>query len=82
MNKPNLSRVAQRERLIAWLREHGQIATTEAREILNIMHVSGRVMELRREGHPIITTWRYIADSAGVRHRQGVYCLLGGARHE
>jgi hypothetical protein len=83
MNKPNLSRQAQCARLLAWLLEHGQIATSECREFLSIMSPAARVMELRKRGYCISTEWRRIADAEGVIHTQGVYVLTSeGAGRE
>lgn len=68
---------AQRNRLLAFLRAGGLIATTECRELLGVMHPAARIMELRRAGHDIQTTWRYVTDGSNVVHRQGVYVLCG-----
>lgn len=81
MNAPDLSKQAQCDRLLAFLQEHGAIATSECRELLNVMHPGGRVMELRRQGYDIVTTWRSVSDAAGVLHRQGVYVLQAGGHH-
>lgn len=75
---PSLIKEAQCARLLDWLRECGPIATSEAREHLACMSPAARIMELRKQGYPIVTTWRHIADSEGVIHRQGVYVLMAG----
>ncbi|AYH43342.1 helix-turn-helix domain-containing protein [Azoarcus sp. DN11] len=72
----SLTKEAQRERLLDWLQNFGSIATSEAREHLACMSPAARIMELRRHGYTILTTWRHIADSEGVIHRQGVYTLM------
>ncbi|NMG43981.1 hypothetical protein GPA22_09600 [Aromatoleum toluvorans] len=83
MSKLNLSRQAQCARLLAWLREHGQIATSECRELLAIMSPAARMMELRKQGFSIKTVWRKVSDSEGVIHTQGVYIMgAGGCEHE
>ncbi len=60
----------QRQRLLAALRQN-PITTLEARQDLDIMHPGGRVLELRLQGHPIITTW---VRQQG--HRIGRYSLM------
>ncbi|MCP5231740.1 MAG: helix-turn-helix domain-containing protein [Zoogloeaceae bacterium] len=74
----NQTKEAQRDRLLAFLRAGGMIATSECRELLGVMHPAARIMELRRAGHEIKTTWRYVADGSSVVHRQGVYVLCEG----
>lgn len=81
MSAIDLSKTAQQCRLLTWLLEHGSIATTECRETLAVMSPAARIMELRRQGHDIHTTWSHIADSEGVIHRQGVYILMPEVRN-
>lgn len=76
-NYPHASAETQRRRLHAYLRDHGNISTIEARAELAIMAPAARVWELRHdEGHRIITE----RDS----HRVARYYLLppaaGGER--
>lgn len=76
-NYPYATAATQRRRLHAYLRDHGNISTTEARAALAIMAPAARVWELRHdEGHRIITE----RDS----HRVARYYLLppaaGGER--
>ena len=80
--KSDLSKEAQRARLLNWLRTEGAIATTECRELLAIMSPAARVLELRRQGFDIRTLRRYVADGEGVIHCQGIYQLVGGAGHD
>jgi hypothetical protein len=80
MIKASLAKKAQCARLLNALREHGEVATSDAREILAIMSPAVRVHELRKQGHAIETRFRYITDAAGVEHRQGVY-LMGACDH-
>lgn len=75
-NKPlSNSNAAQRGRLLQYLRQHGSITTLKARDELSVMHPSGRIRELRHVGHSIITNWVIDIDSAGIKHRQGLYVL-------
>ena len=71
---------SQRQAILARLNERGSITTIQAREELGVMHPSGRVLELRRQGHNIITAWIIQTDAAGVTHRQGKYLYTAGAK--
>jgi hypothetical protein len=75
----DFSKHAQHSRLLAALREHGAISTSDCRDFLAVMSPAARVLELRRMGHNIDTVWRRVCDGAGVLHRQGVYVLRGNA---
>ena len=75
---------AQRQRLLHYLQSHRSITTIEAREILDIMHPSGRIMELKNnDGHNIITNWRIDHTADNKPHRVAEYVLLNkvGAAH-
>lgn len=73
-----ISAAAQRARLLAHLRHVGTLTTLQAREQLNIMHPSGRVLELRKAGYNIETVWAWDSDHEGRSHRVGRYALLSG----
>jgi hypothetical protein len=47
--------VNQQQKILVHLRRHHSITTLEAREQLFIMHPSGRVKELKKQGHNIVT---------------------------
>lgn len=74
----NLTKTAQRERVLTLLR-NGPASTSQLRNV-QVMHPGGRVMELRRQGYKIVTTWQHAPDSEGVIHRQGVYVLMAEAQ--
>ena len=57
----------------------GPVSTIYAREVLGIMSPAARVMELRRQGHAIVTRAGHVVDAAGVSHRSAIYELVGGA---
>lgn len=76
------SYAAQRGRLLQYLKQHSSITTLQARHLLAVMHPAGRVKELRDSGHPILTYWAFDTDSAGVRHRQGLYVLKVGGKND
>lgn len=68
---------SQRQRILAWLRIHHTLTTLQAREELDVLHPAGRVMELRKKGHNIITHWT-VEDTAKGAHRVARYVLLAG----
>ena len=68
----------QRSLLFAQLLK-GAVSTVFARETLGIMSPAARVMELRRQGHAIVTRAGHVVDAAGVSHRSAIYELVGGA---
>lgn len=57
----------------------GPVSTVFAREVLGIMSPAARVLELRRQGHVIVTRAGHVVDAAGLPHRSAVYELVGGA---
>lgn len=67
----------QRATLYTDLRK-GPVSTIYARETLGIMSPAARIMELRRQGHKIVTRAGHVVDAAGVSHRSAVYELVGG----
>lgn len=67
---------AHRERLLAHLQTTGELSTHYARTALDAPHPAGRIRELRRAGHKILTSKRLIDTGRGL-HRMAVYRLLG-----
>lgn len=59
----------------------GPLSTLEAREQFGVLHIGGRVLELRKAGHRIETRMETRFDAASRPHRCGVYHLVlkGGA---
>ncbi len=68
---------SQRQRILAWLLT-APLTTTQARTELDVMHPGGRVLELRKRGHNIITH-RQTIDSGKAKHRMAQYVLLSGS---
>lgn len=68
---------AQRQRLMAHIRQHGSIDTVQARRDLDIMHPGGSVLELRKAGVPIETIRVSVPTEAGKMHSVGRYILAG-----
>lgn len=58
------------------------ITTFEAMRYLDVYHCPARVLQLRKQGHHIVTHWQTVITEAGVKHRVGLYMLESGASHE
>lgn len=71
---------AQRERLLAVLRELGPATTFELSRYADIYYPPSRKHELVGEGHKIQTTRRTTATESGERHSLGVYALVNDSR--
>ncbi len=70
---------AQRQRLLQALRQ-GPITTIAARRDLDVISPAPRILELRRQGHNILTFWAW--EDSGVRpHRVARYALLNEVQH-
>ena len=61
----------QRDRVLAYLREHGTLTVKEAVEVLNIMSAPKRIEELRNMGYVIPLEWAKTENGS----RYGVYRL-------
>ena len=66
----------QRAQVLSLLKAYGVITTDQFRAH-GVMHPSGRIMELRREGHQIITERSRVTGLDGRLHTQARYVLLG-----
>lgn len=73
----DISAAAQRARLLDALRIE-PITTLAARRNLEVLHPAMRVLELRAQGHNIITTWATEEGDRGIKHRIARYVLLPG----
>lgn len=71
----------QRARILQAL-SAGPVTTMYARRDLDVMHPSGRIMELRRDGHLIDTVWTEAATDCGKVHRVALYVLRQGAAND
>jgi hypothetical protein len=65
----------QRLKLLDYLREHGSITTSQARELLDIYYPPARAFELKKEGYLITTIWDSWVSEYGIKHRIGRYVL-------
>jgi hypothetical protein len=76
----NISIPAQRNRLLEAL-INGTVTTYEAREMLNIVQPAARIIELREQGHDIVTSLETLPDAAGRLHpRSARYILIALAQ--
>lgn len=70
---------AQRQRLIGALKR-GAVNTVIGRKVYDILHVAGRIMELRKMGWPIETHWISFPTEQGRMHRVAQYVLAAEGR--
>ena len=61
----------QRDKVLAYLKEHETLTVREAVEVLNIMSAPKRIEELRKMGYSIPLEWRQTENG----NRYGVYRL-------
>ena len=54
------------------------ITTFEAMRYLDVYHCPARILQLRKQGHKIVTHWQTVITEAGVKHRVGLYMLQSG----
>jgi len=73
---------AQRGRILLYLREHNSLSTFDARYQIDVMHPAARVMELRKQGFEIYTSWVREETPEGKSHRVGRYHLLAEPKKE
>jgi hypothetical protein len=66
---------SQLQRLLQDLRESKQLSTFAGRN-KGYAHVGGRICDLRKMGHQIVTNWTYEPDANGITHRIAAYTLI------
>ncbi len=68
----------QRSRILAELTKAGACGCTtiQLREIIDVLHPAGRILELRDEGHIILTRWVVSENAQGRKHRNARYVLM------
>lgn len=66
----------QRAQVLALLWAYGGLTTDQFRAH-GVMHPSGRILELRRQGHQIVTERSRVPGNDGRLHTQARYLLLG-----
>lgn len=67
---------SQASRLLEALSRYS-ITTFEAMRYLDVYHCPARILQLRKQGHKIITLWQTVITESGERHRVGLYLLAG-----
>lgn len=80
-NVKGTSAEAQRARIIDRLKK-GPLDSVDGYMVLGSLHMPRRIMELRREGHPIEMRWIYRFGPEGVPHRVGQYYLAAPSDEE
>jgi len=65
---------SQRQRILQWLLT-ATLTTLQARKELDVMHPAMRILELRDQGHNIVTHWETV-DTGKAKHRVASYVLL------
>lgn len=54
----------------------GTLDTCEARKYLDVLHPAGRVQQLRKQGHEILTLRVPVKTESGIKHSVGRYVLI------
>lgn len=70
----------QKARLLEAMQSLGHCTTFEASRYLDIYDPRARKLNLVKDGHAILTTWRTVETESGELHRVGVYSLARGAQ--
>ena len=78
-NWPDNTAEHQRARLLEAMRLCAGITTLEAMRFLDIVDPRARVVELRKEGYLIDTSWVSQPSECGRLHNVGLYTLAGNA---
>lgn len=76
-NWPDNTAAHQRARLLEAMRVRAGITTLEAMRFLDIVDPRARVVELRKEGYRINTSWVRQPSECGRMHAVGLYTLTG-----
>ena len=66
-----MNKVTQCDRVLNYLKEHGEITTRQAVTELNILSLPRRIMELRQRGYRIELVYKKSPNGA----RYGIYCM-------
>ncbi|MGF6966691.1 hypothetical protein OKW43_003719 [Paraburkholderia sp. WC7.3g] len=78
-NWPDNTAEHQRGRLLDAMRLFAGITTLEATRFLDIIDPRARVVELRKEGYRIVTSWVSQSSECGRLHNVGLYTLAANA---
>ena len=66
----------QCDRVLEYLKKHGSISDTEARDELGIRRVGARIWDLKDKGYPIVTKMEKGKNRFNETVRYGVYYLV------
>jgi hypothetical protein len=58
------------------------VTTFEAMRFLDVYHAPARVLQLRKQGHSIVTHRKTVITEAGDQHEVGMYALANGGSRE
>ncbi|CAD6542918.1 helix-turn-helix domain-containing protein [Paraburkholderia metrosideri] len=72
---PDNTAAHQRARLLEAMRGRSGVTTLEAMRFLDIVDPRARIVELRKEGYPIKTSWVHQPTECGRLHTVGLYTL-------
>lgn len=78
-NWPDNTAEHQRARLLDAMRLFAGVTTLEATRFLDIIDPRARVVELRKEGYRIVTSWVSQPSECGRPHNVGLYTLAANA---
>lgn len=69
--------ITQKKLILDYMKKNKEagISDTEARDLFGIRRLSGRILDLRREGYEIKTIWKNGKTRYGKKTRYGVYKL-------
>ncbi|HDR9504093.1 TPA: helix-turn-helix domain-containing protein [Burkholderia cepacia] len=76
-NWPDNTAAHQRARLLEAMRVRAGVTTLEAMRFLDIVDPRARIVELRKEGYRINTSWVHRLSECGRLHAVGLYTLAG-----
>jgi hypothetical protein len=76
-NWPDNTAAHQRARLLQAMRFRGGVTTLEAMRFLDIVDPRARIVELRKEGYRINTSWAHQPSECRRMHIVGLYTLTG-----
>ncbi|ALX14245.1 hypothetical protein P350_22020 [Burkholderia cepacia JBK9] len=79
-NWPDNTAAHQRARLLEAMRVRVGVTTLEAMRFLDIVDPRARIVELRKEGYCIDTSWVQQPSECGRLHAVGLYTLRGNAK--
>ncbi|WP_186024199.1 helix-turn-helix domain-containing protein [Burkholderia gladioli] len=72
---PENTAAHQRARLLETMRVRGGVTTLEAMRFLDIVDPRARIVELRKGGYDIRTSWTHQPSECGRLHTVGLYTL-------